>query len=173
MITGIDDAVNLTIADYISQFYFSCRQVVYEMDEEADETCANLTDMLEKRMARKKQQIIDVAVKTARDMLTAETATASSMFVASLPSSNLRDMLKRSNELRAVAPAAGIDLLLRGAGVSASGGGTGGALAAAMGGAAGGDVEGDGSEGGEVDGGGSKGGGSEGAAGDATTPMQE
>jgi len=167
VITGIDDAVNLTIADYISQFYFSCRQVVYEMDEEADETCANLTDMLEKRMARKKQQIIDVAVKTARDMLTAETATASSMFVASLPSSNLRDMLKRSNELRAVAPAAGIDLLLRGAGVSASGGGTSGA-ADAGGAAMGGDVEGDGSEGGEVDGGGSKG-----AAGDATTPMQE
>ena len=137
------------------------------MDEEADETCANLTDMLEKRMARKKQQIIDVAVKTARDMLTAETATASSMFVASLPSSNLRDMLKRSNELRAVAPAAGIDLLLRGAGVSASGGGTSGA-ADAGGAAMGGDVEGDGSEGGEVDGGGSKG-----AAGDATTPMQE
>jgi hypothetical protein len=93
VITGIDDAVNLTIADYISQFYFSCSQIVKEMDEEAEETYANLTDMLEKRMTRKKQQIIDAAVSTARGMLTAETETASKMFVTSLPISNVRELL--------------------------------------------------------------------------------
>lgn len=149
VITGIDDAVNLTIADFVSQFYFSCSQVVNEMDEEAEETNANLTDMLEKRMARKRQQIIDVAVKAARDMLTAETATATSMFVASLPSSNVRDMreIVPPKELTSavVAPASNIDLLLKvaqGSGGVGGGGSVGGVDGGSVGGVDGGDASG-------------------------------
>ena len=135
VVTGVDDAVNLVIADYISKFYSSCTLMAEDMDDEANETYTNLADMVEKRMSRKKQQIIDAAVQTARDMMTAETQTASRMFVHSLPISNMREFLPPLKK-KFVEPAVGVATLLKAVTSGGSGSSLGGAVGVAKGGAA-------------------------------------